>query len=1001
MIIRFTDPVIGDLELTEDIIVPITLSVGDIRDVSKRSGSFSKTIIIPGTKNNNQVLRNLFDPNAVDDFGVESVKRCQIIDKDGLIVKDNLIFQLVKVVQRQDNVLSFDEVDWECIVKDSVADFFTKINNKELTDISKAKFDSLNHTWNALSIINSFGNFEPDGYKYWLPQQTTSQFSPVLPPSAYDINDIPLAIYAKKYWDWIHAEAGFSYDWDTKSDPFVLFDKLLVTDNKTRRELNDLAAQSNKIETDLFLNFPERKFVYRGNFNTPLDYLSSSNNFTINYRTTDESSPAIISVIDQSLLPPPGNNFSKFDNDTEPIIAISQNGATNPLGYSVYTKQSSLVEKIIVSTNIQVKLIRRVQESSVFKVYDNSSTGTDRPRIEVYLSVLNVTQGGQYRTKLSEVYPQDFNNNIFEGSSTLSDNLNIILNQQIETELDFGGNNGDQILFRFEMKFVPSPNNSLSNQERFGFQKPFIAGWLDIDPYLIIGQTSLDIIPTGLDVGSTMPVVAWVPKKIKQSDFIKSIATMYNLYATTDPLNPTKIIWKHRDKFYDEGPTLDWTQKLAKDQPQETIYLPELVNKKLLLTYKSDGDPANKTYTDSTREIYGQQEVIFNSEFVKDTDTKELIFSPTPINYNYIGGTAPVIDASEANNVRILIDGGIRNTSNLLGIVEEFPLSIITSNVYPQTTHFSGEYGGGLDINFGPCDFYFFSIQPEAIPQTNLFNLFWRRTAAQIDKGRMLEAYFHLTNNDISTFTLDSKIKLENSYWIINKVIDFNPNEDGLTKVELLSLEDSVNLNLNLTNINDQSGLAPTNELKANQLIPFLQNNIRNSQILTDDPVILMKSGMVVPQGRKGLIIDENVSITDEGLSTSNVKINQDSIEFGAINATNIIQGLNDTIEIGTSEGGVGYSLLRTTSNTLSIEAKDSVTDTISIISLQGNDISLFVNDGVNSKEIFLTKDRLVINGLTPYADDADAALGGLIAGDIYQTNGLGALPAGIVMIKQ
>ena len=60
----------------------------------------------------------------------------------------------------------------------------------------------------------------------------------------------------------------------------------------------------------------------------------------------------------------------------------------------------------------------------------------------------------------------------------------------------------------------------------------------------------------------------YVPQKIKQSDFVKSIFTMYNLFADVDPEQPNNIILTHRDEYYDNGAEKDWTNKLAKDREQ-------------------------------------------------------------------------------------------------------------------------------------------------------------------------------------------------------------------------------------------------------------------------------------------------------------------------------------------------------------------------------------------------------------------------------------------------
>ena len=51
--IQLTGSLQGYLDVDGSVAAPLTFSVCDVRDPSKRTGSFSKTITLPGTKNNN------------------------------------------------------------------------------------------------------------------------------------------------------------------------------------------------------------------------------------------------------------------------------------------------------------------------------------------------------------------------------------------------------------------------------------------------------------------------------------------------------------------------------------------------------------------------------------------------------------------------------------------------------------------------------------------------------------------------------------------------------------------------------------------------------------------------------------------------------------------------------------------------------------------------------------------------------------------------------------
>ncbi len=61
---------------------------------------------------------------------------------------------------------------------------------------------------------------------------------------------------------------------------------------------------------------------------------------------------------------------------------------------------------------------------------------------------------------------------------------------------------------------------------------------------LIVNSVRIKITPTAnvQVIGGILGMNQYVPLKIKQSDYIKSIFQMYNLYADTDVDQPNKLI---------------------------------------------------------------------------------------------------------------------------------------------------------------------------------------------------------------------------------------------------------------------------------------------------------------------------------------------------------------------------------------------------------------------------------------------------------------------------
>ena len=207
----------GVLDVAETLALPITFSVGDIRDLSSRKGTFSKTVTLVGTKNNNDLLGHYYDVNIqAGTFNINTLTKCQVI-QNGVPILDDALLQLVSVNKVQTSTRFEDEVSYTVLIKDSRAEFFTAITNANLTDLD---FSDLDHTFSSTDIAASFSHTVTDGYKYVMPYIQSND---------YNANDFKPAIYAKTYFDRIFSNAGFTYTWDDIVS--ANFDKLLIPYN--------------------------------------------------------------------------------------------------------------------------------------------------------------------------------------------------------------------------------------------------------------------------------------------------------------------------------------------------------------------------------------------------------------------------------------------------------------------------------------------------------------------------------------------------------------------------------------------------------------------------------------------------------------------------------------------------------------------------------------------------------------------------------------------------
>jgi hypothetical protein len=306
-----------------------------------------------------------------------------------------------------------------------------------------------------------------------------------------------------------------------------------------------------------------------------------------------------------------------------------------------------------------------------------------------------------------------------------------------------------------------------------------------------------------------------------------------------------------------------------KDKEQSIIFIPELNNKKLRLSYKADTDSPNKVYTDVTREIYGQVEVTFENEYVKGIDVKELIFSPTPVQRTVFGAFLPLLNgAAPKTNLRILYDNG-QVTAQEVTIISGYDTETLTGGLYPYLSHFGGDdpLNPIFDINFAECQYYYYQVAQNT--NNNLYNSYWRRTVAQINGGKLLTAYFYLRETDIQYMELNDKIRIDNSWWSINKIIDYNANDSTPTKVELISLETEIDLPPFSSPIGEPVG--PGN---GTQIQSIMETYRSTTNVTTNNnDSIIIGSGNVVGDGLKALVVGDGLSIENDGIATTNLTV--------------------------------------------------------------------------------------------------------------------------------
>jgi len=813
----------GVLDVSENVNFPITFSIAEIKDVSVRKGTFSKSITLPGTDNNHQLLGHYYDVNIQEGtFNINTLTHCQVIQNDVPILVDVLL-QLVSVNKIQTASNYEQEITYTVLIKDTKAEFFSSITNKELNDLD---FSDCNHEWSAATIVSTFAHSVVKKFKYVMPQ--------CFDVNNYQINEFKPAIYAKVYFDRIFASAGFSYTWaDLEA---ANFDKLLIPYNGDVNNFDfaDLLVQATNTWTTSYVQPVGR-----------------------NYSFLEDVNSGWTEVIDlQNLFDPAVGEY------TSPFNTNSQAG--QHYKYEIQFTGDLILDN---SSGADARLIATGGFSPNLAV-------KNKYRIGFVVKVNGSTQPGSPGYQWITFENDPANPTPLPPGQTV---LGTFSNTITFVAVDNGGGMphtiaaGD-IQISVLVLEVKNEQNYVEWSSTYDQTK-----WVDdatgltpvqVDVIVADLNISMKILPSSnlIPIGETIIINDYIPKKIKQSDFVKSIFKMYNLYVDLDEDNPYNLILRHRDEYYDSGQEKDWSSKIAKDREQSLTFLPDITKKKIRLTYTPDKDPYNEAYTNATSETYGQVEYTYDNEYVKDVDIQSIIFSPTPVGRTLFDAYVPLINgAAPKTQLRILFDGGVA-TCNAYNIYEYGTTGAIGETQYPMLGHFNNALLPIFDINFGVNDFYFYQVQ--SLTPNNLYNLYWRRTINQINTGKMLTAFFNLNESDIQSLKLNDKIYINNSWWNINKIQDYNAQQKGLTKVELISVDQDIDL----APIQTGNGIILDDVNSAGAILGLAQQSSEvNNVVLRGASATIIGKGNVVSSGVSGIIVGNNKSLESNGIAADNI----------------------------------------------------------------------------------------------------------------------------------
>ena len=874
------------LDLNEDAInIALQYSIDDVRNIENINSNHSKTISLPGTKKNNIAFGGLFDVNSTfDKYNPNLRKPARIVVDSSSILEGYL--QLANIKKLNNTDLQGNKISYEVVVFDDSVDFMQSLGDKNISDLD---FSALNHTYGKTAIEDAWlNNTFSDVFQYPMLDKNTE---------GYKTEDFKPAFYHKGLLLKIAEDSDYTLEGD-----FI--------ENNAQYE-REIIAWDGNIPT-----IKESEAINR-EFKAGL----TGGTTTVQSTTTASVSPFSSLFVNTDTDFDDTTTSGLFDNTgSYTSTTYSQWQTTNAGRYNFSLKFTAGLDyfgrgimRRYLSDGIETRLIS-----------DNSNM------VKVRAELIDVNTGDVLPNG-SRVSDLGYLNSLTDNSTT---GTQVTKNIEASISIDF---NDVNLALNQEVKVVLTLVNDLPiSYDGFAWMTgtPGVGGApddltpesVDLDFYIkdtYDGSNTSTfsnkvIRVTNINDGDEVEVSLYLPKDIKQKDLLTDIIKRYNVYIRKHPTKYKTLILETRDYFYaNNEKTLDWTQKKDYNTEDKTQFLSELQNKEVLFTYKeaedivaSDSGKYNEAYNLSTGDIYGQKKIGFNNDFVKGVKKIESIFSTTPLVYRGLSGNnvvVPSMKSSEGKRKPVLLYwGGLTTIQDENGNASSVKITFGTNaqaeyTAYPYAGHYDNPYNPTLDIHFGSVSYEYYGVLLNSVTDRNLFNDYWRNYYNQISEGKLVTSSFYLNETDIAFIkdNLNTRLFIKDSYYVINKVIDYKPLEDGLTKVELLKIEKGVTFEptigsptINFTTI-DQVISIEGNGLTTGPS----RSNITNRSLSANSSIVgsnntVGANSVAIVNGNDNVVSGDSVGISVTGSNNfvssglSNVTIVGDDISVRESNTT-------------------------------------------------------------------------------------------------------------------
>ena len=787
------DDVTKFIDLYDDEPVLISLGFAELEDITKKNSAFSKAFGVPGSKNNNQIFNYFYDLNSVPlDFNPNNKFNC-IMMWDGYEILNGYI-RLNSVSLTQDDIV------YQITFYNQVGDLAANIGDKFLYDLD---YTSINHPFSPEVITES--QVDPNLFPLTGATNYSYQNGKVMWGlynigyeyiSGNSINTISSSLVQ------FSSSSGGTYIpqygyFDNSATPVRDYYFKPSIQIKTMYEL--IAEQNGYEIISEFFNTS-----YFEKFYMPLKFLDET--------IYDNNAVSVCFKYENAFIYTP-NSVNTYTNPLSGVTCNNYNFPLTSTGFTIattyigqYTIRASFNPKStgggscgITATNndcLQDFVVGYYDIGGNFLVETIPSSECGVPRFIGNSCCPQIISGVgvAYETSQSSISlwftdgTQNINLSTVSvcGGQTSPVTVDTLYNVSGNSTISFYFTAIDARVEDFKVDIIKSPR------------------------FLISGST--------IDYKLEFPT-----NDYKQIDFLTSINRYFNLVMVPSPNEPGKIIVEPIIDYVGKGEILDWTRKIDYLNPVTISPVTELVNGTLEFSFKLDQDYANQNFNSAANRVFGSDKFKLGLEY-KDNVTNFTFLFSSPIDITINAANYQDITLSSFSKIQSQDTGGVN-------IQQFLPFKILPRLVYRGVTMPNDNYGfvGGSattyqnwylwsvgqnynqdrfqEINrFTTYPFFYsgfshyLNFRGEDIPTVqpagytfvaeDLYDIYYKNYIEDLisPECKLFKGKIYLYPNEIKNLRFDEKILINNSYFRINKINNYNLLEPALCDIELIKL---------------------------------------------------------------------------------------------------------------------------------------------------------------------------------------------------------------------